>query len=61
VRLLSVIKQLVTNNKFLQKRFTFKGVEMIEGLVKKVQELNGVLNKNGDDGIYFTLDDGGFS
>ncbi len=56
-----MIKQLVTNNKFLQKRFTFKGVEMIEGLVKKVQELNGVLNKNGDDGIYFTLDDGGFS
>jgi hypothetical protein len=40
VRLLTVIKQLVNNNKFLQKRFIFKGVEMIEHLVKRIHEIN---------------------
>ena len=61
IRLLSVITQLVNNNKFLQKRFTFKGVEMIGALVKRIKEIKNILGKNGDEGIYLMIDEGGFS
>ena len=40
MRLRIVIKQLVTYNKFMQKRFIFKGVEMMGVLGEKIRELN---------------------
>ena len=47
MRLRTVIKQLVYYNKFMQKRFIFKGQEMMQLLDTKVRELN-VLTHNED-------------
>jgi len=47
MRLRTVIKQLVYYNKFMQKRFIFKGQEMMQVLDTKVRELN-VLTQNED-------------
>ena len=34
---------------------------MIGALVKRIKEINSVLGKNGDEGIYLMIEEGGFS